>query len=98
MKWQTEKKASSHSITGVFSTAFQNTPSSDSASGAPLYLRSEHEANDRKTSLRPIAQQNAQTQGDRPKLFLLVSSEVPRATHVAVLQCLKAIVINSLQP
>ena len=95
IKWQTEKKASSHSITDVFLTALHSIPSSDSASEAPLYLESEHEATDPKTSLRSAAQQNTQTQGDPAKLFLLVSSEVPRATHVAVLQCLTAIVINS---
>ena len=71
IKWQTEKKASSHSITDVFLTAFHSIPSSNSASEAPLYPA---------------------------KLFLLISSEVPRATHVAVLQCLTAIIINSLQP
>ena len=90
--------ASSHSITDVFLTAFHSIPSLDSASEAPLYLESEHEATDPKTSLRSAAQQNTQTQGDPAKLFLLISSEVPRATHVAVLQCLTAIVINSLQP
>ena len=98
IKWQTEKKPSSHSITDVFLTAFHSIPSSDSASEAPLYLESDHEATDPKTSLRSAAQQNTQTQSDPARLFLLISSEVPRATHVAVLQCLTAIVINSLQP
>ena len=92
IKWQTEKKASSHSITDVFLTALHSILSSDSASEAPLYLESEHEATDPKTSLRSAVQHNTQTQGDPAKLFLLVSS------HVAVLQCLTAIVINSLQP
>ena len=73
-------------------------PSSDSASEAPLYLESEHEATHPKTCLRSAAKHNTQTHCDPAKLFLLISSEVPRATHVAVLQCLTAIVINSLQP
>ena len=98
IKWQTEKKASSHSITDVILTALHSIPSSDSALEAPLYLESEHEATDPKTSVGSAAQHNTQTQGDPAKLFLLVSSEVPRATHVAVLQCLKAIVIKPLQP
>ena len=97
IKWQTEKKASSHSMTYVFLTAFHSIPSSDSASVA-LYLESEHSATDPKVSLRSAAQQNTQTQGDPAKLFLFISSEVPRATHEAVLQCLTAIIINSLQP
>ena len=97
IKWKTEKKASSHSITHVFLTALHGIPSSDSASEAPLYLEAEHEATD-PTSLHSAAQHNTQTQGDSAKLLLFVSSEVPRATHVAVLQCLTAIVINSLQP
>ena len=42
IKWQTEKKASSHSITDVFLTALHSIPSSDSASEAPLYLDFEH--------------------------------------------------------
>ena len=88
----------SHSIRVVFLTALHSIPSSDSASEAPLYLESEHEATDPKMSLHSAAQHNTQTQGDPAKLFLLVSSEVPRTTHVAVLQCLTAIVINSLQP
>ena len=98
IKWQKEKKASSHSITDVFLTAFHCILSSDCASEAPLYLESEHEATNPKTSLCSAAQHNTQTQGDPAKLFLLISSEVPRATHVAVLQCLTAIVVNSLQP
>ena len=93
-----KKKASSHSITNMFLNAVHSIPSSDSASEAPLYLESEDEATGPKTSLRAAAQQNTQTQGDPAKLFLLVSSEVPRATHVAVLQCLTAIALNSLQP
>ena len=98
IKWQTEKKASSHSITDVFLTAFHSIPRSDSTSEAPLYLESEHEATDPKMSLRSASQQNSQTRSDPARLFLLISSEVPRATHVTVLQCLTAIVINSLQP
>ena len=101
IKWQTEKKLSSHSITDVFLTAFHTIPSSDSASEAPLYPESDHEATYPKTSLRSAAHQNTQntqTQSDPAKLFLLISSAVQRATHVPVLQCLTAIVINSLQP
>ena len=98
IKWQTEKKAGSHCITDVFLTDFHSIPSSDSASEAPLYLESEDEATDPKTSLLSAAQQNTQTQSDPAKLFLLISSEVPRANHLAVLQCLTAIVINSSQP
>ena len=94
IKWQKEKKASSHSITDVFLAALHSIPSSDCALEAPLYLESEHEATDPKTSLRSAAQQNTQTQGDAARLFLLVSSEVPRATHVAVLQCLTALSYN----
>ena len=98
IKWHTEKKPSSNSITDVFLTAFHSIPSSDSASEAPLYPESDHEATDPKTSLRSAAQWNTQTQSDPARLFLLISSAVPHATHVAVLQCLTAIVINSLQP
>ena len=98
IKWQTEKKASSHSTTDVFVTAFHSIPSSDSASKAPLYLESEPDASDTKTFLRPATQHNTQTQGDPGKLFLIISSKVPRATHVALLQCLTARIINSLQP
>ena len=98
IKWQIEKKPGSHSIPNVFLTAFHSTPSSDSASEAPLYPESDHEATDPKMSLRPAAQQNTQTQSDPAKLFLLISSAVPCATHVPVLQCLTAIVINSLEP
>ena len=55
IKCQTEKKPSSHSITDVFLNAFHSIPSSDSASEAPLYLESDHEATDPKTSLRSTA-------------------------------------------
>ena len=48
IKWQTEKKASSHSITHVFLTALHSILSSDSASEAPLYLEFEHKATDPK--------------------------------------------------
>ena len=98
IKWQTEKKPSSHSITDVFVTAFRSIPSSDSASEAPLYPESDHEATDPKTSLLSAAQQNTQTQSDPARLFLLIFSIVQRATHMAVLQCRTVIVINSLQP
>ena len=98
IKWQTEKKPSSHSITDVFLTAFHSIPSSDTASEAPLYPESDHEATDPKTPLRSAAQQNTRTPSDPAKLFLLISSAVQRATDVPVLQCLTAIVINSLEP
>ena len=98
IKGLTETKPSSHSITDVFLTAFHSIPSLDSASEAPLYLESNHEATDPKTSLRSAAQQNTPTQSDLARLFLLISFEVPSPTHVAVLQGLTAIVINSLQP
>ena len=58
----------------------------------------DHEATDPKTSLRSAAQQNTQTQSDPAKLFLLISSAVQRAIHLPVLQCLTAIVTNSLEP
>ena len=73
-------------------------PPPSTSSKAPLYLESDHEATDPKTSLRSAAQQNTQTQSDPATLFVLISSEVPRATHVAVLQCLRATFINALQP
>ena len=97
IKWQTEKKASSHSITDVFLTAFRSIPSSDSASEAPLYLESEHEATDPKTK-RPYAQLPSRIPRRRviqPSFFcsFLLKYHVP-----AVLQCLTAIIINSLQP
>ena len=98
IKWQTEKKPSSHSITDVFLTAFHSIPSSDGASEAPLYPESDHEATDPKTSLRSAAQQNTQTQIDPAELFRLISSAVQHAIHVPVLQCLTAIVTNSLEP
>ena len=88
----------SHSSTNVFVTAFHSIPSSDSASEAPLCLESDHQGTDPKMSLRSAARQNTQTESDRAMLFLLISSEVPRATHVAPLQCLTSIVINSLRP
>ena len=58
IKWQTDKKPSSHSIADVFLTeatawaAFHSNPSSDSASEAPLYPDPDHEATGPKTSLR----------------------------------------------
>ena len=66
IKWQTDKKPSSHSIADVFLTeagawaAFHSIPSSDSASEAPLYPDSDHEATDPKTSLHSAAQVNTQ--------------------------------------
>ena len=68
IKWQTEKKPSSNSITDVFLTAFHSIPTSDSASEAALYPESDHEATDPKTSLRSAAQQNTQMQSDPAKL------------------------------
>ena len=56
IKWQTDKKPSSHSIADVFLTeaaawaAFHSIPSCDSASEAPLYPDSDHEATGPKTS------------------------------------------------
>ena len=82
----------------MFLTAFHSIPSSDSASEAPLYPESDREATHPKTSLRSAAQQNTQTQSDLAKLFLLISSAVQRAIDVPVLQCLTAIVTNSLEP
>uniref|UniRef100_A0A7S4GGQ3 Uncharacterized protein n=1 Tax=Eutreptiella gymnastica TaxID=73025 RepID=A0A7S4GGQ3_9EUGL len=72
IKWQTEKKASSHSITDVFLTAFHSIPSSDSASEAPLYPDSDHEATGPKTSLRSAAQVNTQpgTSQSREALYI----------------------------
>ena len=98
IKWQTDKEPSSHSSTDVFLTAFHSIPSSDGVSEAPLYLESDHEATDRKTSLRSAAQQTNPTQSDPANLFLLVSCALQRANHVPVLRCLPAIVINSLEP
>ena len=66
IKWQTDKKPSSHSIADVFLTeaaawaAFHSISSSDGASEAPLYPDSDHEATDPKTSLRSAAQMNTQ--------------------------------------
>ena len=95
IKWQTYKKPSSHSITNVFLTAFHSIPSSDIASKAPLYPESDHEATDPKMSLCSAAQENTQTQSDPARFFLLISSAIQRATHLPVLHCLTAIVINS---
>ena len=64
VKWQTDKKANFHSIADVFLieaaawAAFRSIPSSDSASEAPLYPNSDHEATRSKTSLRSAAQAN----------------------------------------
>ena len=66
IKWQTDKKPSSHSIADVFLTkvvawaAFHSVPSSDSALEAPLNPDSDHKATDPKTSLRSAAQMNTQ--------------------------------------
>ena len=66
IKWQTDKKPSSHSITDVLLTeaaawtAFHSIPSPDSASEAPLYPESDHEATDPKMSLCSAAQENTQ--------------------------------------
>ena len=81
IKWQTDKKPSSHSITDVFLTAFHSIPSSDSA-----YPESDHEATDPKISLRTAAQENTQTQSDPPRFCLLIFSAIQRATHVPVMR------------
>ena len=58
IKWQTDKKPSSHSIADVFPAeaaawaAFDSIASSDSASEALLYPESDHKATDPQTSLR----------------------------------------------
>ena len=78
IKWQTDKKPSSHSIADVFLTeaaawaAFHSIPSSDSASEAPLYPDSDHEATGPKTSLRSAAQVNTQpgTSQSREALYI----------------------------
>ena len=75
--------------------AFHSIPSLDSASEARLYPGSDDEATDPKTCLGSAAQENTQTQSDPARFFLLISSAIHRATHVPVLQCLTAIVINS---
>jgi hypothetical protein len=66
IKWQTHKKPSSHSIADVFLTeaaawvACDSIASSGSASEAPLYPESDHEATDPQTSLRLAAQKATQ--------------------------------------
>ena len=98
IKWQPEKKSRSPSITDVFPNAFHRIPSLDSASEAPLYPGFDHQAADPKTPLRSAALQNTQMQSDPPKLFVLISAAVQRVTHRPVLQCLTAMLINSLEP
>ena len=98
IKWQIEKKRSSHCITNVFLTAFHSIPSSDSASEAPSYLESDPDASDPKTSLHSAAQPNTQMPSDPAKLFQLISSQVPHAIHVSELHCVTALLIESLQP
>ena len=78
-----------------FNNNFHSVPSSDSASEARLYSGSDDEATDPKMCLGSAAQENTQTQSDPARFFLLISSAIHRATHVPVLQCLTAIVINS---
>ena len=51
IKWRTETKLSSHSITNVLVTAFHSIPSSDSTCEGFLYLESGHEADDPKMPL-----------------------------------------------
>ena len=46
-------------------------------------------------SLCSAPQENTRTQNDRAKFFLLISSAIQCATHVPVLQCPIAIMINS---
>ena len=48
-------------------------------------------------SLRSAAQQNAHMQTHQAKPFLLLSPVVQRAAHVALPQCLTAIVVNVIQ-
>ena len=66
IKWQTDKKPSSHSIADVFLTeaaalaAFDSIASFDSASEAHLHPESGHEATDPQTSLRLAAQEATQ--------------------------------------
>ena len=98
IKWQTDQRPSSYSITNVCLGAFHSIPSSNSASQALLYLEYDHEATDPKTSLRSAPRRNTQTQSDLTRPFLLIFFEVLRATHVLVLQCVTTIVINSLHP
>ena len=98
IKWQTERKPSSHFITDVFLAAFQSIPSSDSTSEALFYPQSVHKGIDPKMSLPPIVQQNTQTQSDRAKLFMLISCAVQRVTYMPLLRCPTAIVINLLEP
>ena len=98
IKWQTDKKPISHSITDVFLTAFHSIPSSDSASEAPLHPESDHEATDPKTSLHLAAQENTQTQSDPARFFLLISSAIQRATQVPVLQCPSAFAVCPVSP
>ena len=90
IKWQTDKKPSSHSIADVFLTeaaawaAFHSIPSSDSASEAPLYPDSDHEATDPKTSLRSAAQMNTQPGTSQSREALYINRkrfEVPRGVH-----------------
>ena len=78
IKWQTDMTPSSHSIADLFLTeaavwaAFHSIPSSDSASEAPLYPDSDHEATDPKTSLHLVAQMNTQpgTSQSREALYI----------------------------
>ena len=78
IKWHTDKKPSSHSIADVVLTeaaawaAFHSIPSCDSASEAPLYPDSDHEATGPKASLRSATQVNTQpgTSQSREALYI----------------------------
>ena len=79
IKWQTEKKASSHSITDVFLTALHSIRSSDSASEAPLHLESEHEATDPKSPYAQLPSTKPKHRVIQPSFFcsFLLKYHVP---------------------
>ena len=102
IKWQTDKKPSSHSIADVFLTeaaawaAFHSIPSSDSASEAPLYPDSDHEATGPKTSLRSAAQVNTQPGTSQSREALYINKkrfEVPEG-YTGNLGLLLFVVVN----
>ena len=98
IKWQSKKIPSSYSIIDVLRIAFHSITSSNSASEAPLYLEFHYETTNPKTPLPSASKQNTHTQSDSSRLFVYTSSRVPGASHVALPQCLIAIIINPLQP
>ena len=95
---QTKNKLTSHSCTNVFLIAFRSIPSKDSASGAPLYPVSDQEATYPTASLGSAPQQYTQMQSDPATCFLLISDATQHTTHVLVLQCQTATVINFCEP